>query len=85
VSSAARIDSPQRYPLRTPQERARFIRAEAQLILRFHRAGLLCVSWKCHVCRNGRVTIKRKENLSRIFEIRTSGKCSSPDCLEWED
>lgn len=84
--SESRAATPERYAGRTAQEKARLIRAEVQLITRFFRAGVLQhASWKCHVCRDGRVLIERKESVSREIRVRTKGKCSTPNCLDWED
>jgi hypothetical protein len=81
-----RASTPQRYAGRTDQEKARLIRAEVQLITRFFRAGnLQHVNWSCHVCRQGRVLIERKESVSREIRVRTKGKCSTSNCLDWED
>lgn len=81
-----RSSSPQRYPGKSEQEKARLIRAEVQFITRFNRAGLVHVNWKCHVCHAGRVLIEQKQTSDRrVIELKTKGRCSTPGCLDWED
>lgn len=75
-----------RYSGKSPDEVARLIRAEMHLITAFLRAGADEASWACHACDSGRVVI-RLIDLSNGREIRkrTSGICTTPGCLNWED
>lgn len=82
---APRASSPERYPGKSQEEKARLIRAEVQLISRFHRSDCQSVAWRCHVC-NGRVDISGVTvNSGRALTTTTKGKCRTPDCLDWED
>lgn len=81
-----RASTPERYPGRSEQEKARLIRAEVQFITRFHRADLAHVAWKCHACHAGRCTIELVQSTNaRTVEFKTKGHCSTPNCLDWED
>jgi hypothetical protein len=82
---AVRVDTPERYPAKSVQERARLIRAETGFAVRLQRAGLNHANWRCHVCHTGRVLVRLVEQTGRVSNTPTTGKCSTPGCLDWED
>lgn len=67
---------------RTEVEKAVRIRAEVQLIGQLGRSHRLYLQATCPRCA-GRVGLLCIERDAKGHPARSSGKCSTPHCLEW--